>query len=199
MSITLLIILVTCIISIPAFSNHSTIDNLSFYPYRVWHYKEWHRLISCGFVHADGMHLFFNMFTLYMFGPSIERYFMGIYGSSGLILYVVMYFGAIAVADMYNLFTQKDNPGYRAVGASGGVAAVIFATILLTPYVKFFFGIPAVIYGPLYLGYCIYMAKRGKDNIGHIAHFSGSVFGFIFPILFEPRLLTRFLEILLRG
>lgn len=200
MSITLLLVGVTCIVSFLAFGNHALIENLIFYPYRIWRNNEWHRLVSCSFIHADFGHLLFNMFALYSFGEYIEASFGGLYGAMGRPLYVLMYFGAVATADVYNLFAQKNNPHYRSLGASGGVAAVIFSFILLNPYggISIFFlpSIPAFIFGPLYLAYCVYMAKRGTDNIGHIAHFTGSVFGFVFPILFEPRLFIRFVNLL---
>lgn len=200
MSITLLLVGVTCIVSFLAFSNHTLIENLVFYPYRIWGNNEWHRLVSCSFIHADFGHLLFNMFALYSFGEYIEASFEGLYGAMGRPLYVLMYFGAVATADAYNLFMQKNNPHYHSLGASGGVAAVIFSFILLNPYggISIFFlpSIPAFVFGPLYLAYCVYMAKRGTDNIGHIAHFTGSVFGFVFPILFEPRLFIRFVNLL---
>ncbi len=204
MNVTILIVAVTAIISLIGFSNHNLVDELLFYPYRMWRSKEWHRFISCGFVHADMGHLFFNMFALYSFGVYIEQSFDYIYETNGRVLYVIMYFGAIVTADLFNFFKQKDNPGYRSLGASGGVSAVVFAFILLNPFGKLFLffipvGIPAFIFGPLYLFYCAYMAKRGTDNIGHTAHFTGSVFGFIFPLIFEPHLFGRFISQLSGG
>ena len=204
MNITLLIIVVTCISSFVAFSNTTLLENLLFYPYRMWRNKEWHRLVSNGFVHADLTHLLFNMFALFSFGAYIEQSFENIFETKGRVLYVIMYFGAIATADLWNLFKQKDNYNYRSLGASGGVSAVVFSFILLNPFGKLYLffipvGIPAFVFGPLYLLYCAYSAKRGGDNIGHTAHFTGSVFGFIFPILFEPRLLLRFVEQLSGG
>ncbi len=202
MNITLIIAGITAITSFMAFSNHTLFDELIFWPYRVWRNKEWHRLVSCGFIHADLGHLFFNMFALYSFGSYMETAFSSIYGAKGLSLYVIMYFAAIAFADIYNLFKQRDNYNYRSLGASGGVSAVIFAAILINPSMHIgiiFFpgnGIPAYIFGPLYLLYCIVMARRGGDNVGHIAHFTGSIFGFVFPIIFAPELLPRFIEMM---
>ena len=204
MNVTFLIIAVTCIISFIAFSNQALLENLLFYPYRIWRNNEWHRLISNGFVHADTTHLFFNMFALYSFGAYMEEAFEVIFDMKGRVLYVVMYFAAIATADLWNLFKQRDNFNYRSLGASGGVSAVVFSFILLNPLGKlqlFFIpiGIPAFIFGPLYLAYCAYAAKRGGDNIGHTAHFTGSVFGFVFPILFKPELLSNFFYQLTNG
>ncbi len=204
MSITILIILITSFISFAAFNNQQLLENMLFYPYRIWRTKEYYRFVSCSFVHGDMMHLIFNMFTLYSFGEYIEHAFSSVYNSYGLLVFVLMYFGAVITADMFNFFKQKDNPNYRSLGASGGISAVVFAFILLNPFGKLYLffipiGIPAFIFGPLYLLYCIYMDKRGGDNIGHLAHLSGSVFGFLFPVIFEPKLLMRFFSLLTGG
>jgi membrane associated rhomboid family serine protease len=197
MSLTVIIAIVTCLISFLAFNNHSLIDKLIFYPFRIWRNNEWHRLVSCSFIHADVGHLLFNMLAFWSFGTYVEQYFSMLF-PFGASLYVVMYFGAVALADSYNLFTQKNNYAYRSLGASGGVAAVVFASILLNPTggisIMFLPSIPAYIFGPIYLLYSAYMAKRGGDNIGHVAHFTGSVIGFVFPILLQPSLFGRFVE-----
>jgi len=205
MNITIVICGITAITSFLAFSNHTLFDELIFWPYRIWRNNEWHRLVSSGFIHADLGHLIFNMFALYTFGSYVvEPAFAAEFGGKGLSMYVIMYFAAIAVADVYHLFTQKDNYMYRALGASGGVSAVIFASILFNPFGKIGImfipvGIPAYIFGPLYLLYCTYAARRNNDNVGHTAHFTGSIFGFIFPLIFEPSLLPHFISVLRRG
>jgi membrane associated rhomboid family serine protease len=204
MNITLFIIIITAGTSLLAFSNHHLFDELIFWPYRIWRYNEWHRLVSCSFIHASMGHLFFNMFALFGFGKIVDEAFSQIFQGKGHTLYIVMYFAAVATADVYNLFKRKDDYNYRSLGASGGVSAVIFAFILLNPFgsIYLFFipiGIPAFAFGGIYLLYCVYMARRGGDNIGHIAHFTGSIFGFIFPIIFKPELLVNFLEQLRVG
>lgn len=203
MSLTLIIVAVTCVISFIAFTNGRLLEGLLFWPYRVWHNKEWYRLFSGGFIHAGMNHLLFNMIALFSFGEFVEKGFYEIFGTAGPPLYITMYFLAIATSDTFNLFKRKDDYNYRSLGASGGVSAVIFASVLLNPYgsISIFFlpGIPAFIFGPLYLGYCVYMAKRGNDNIGHIAHFTGAIIGFVFPIIFRPELLTDFITLLTNG
>jgi membrane associated rhomboid family serine protease len=201
MSITLLIVIVTGITSFMAFSNPRMVDELIFWPYRMWRHNEWHRLITSSFIHADISHLLFNMLALYSFGQNVEYWFAIVFGTKSHVLYFFLYFGAVAVADIYNLFAHRDDYGYRSLGASGGVSAIVFAQILYDPFghmgkIYFFFipiGIPPIVFGILYLIYCIYMARRGTDHIGHIAHFTGSIYGFIFPILFNPALFTAFI------
>lgn len=204
MNITLIIVAATAITSFMAFSNQNIINELIFWPYRVWRNNEWYRLVSCGFIHADISHLLFNMIALYSFGVNVEAYFGLAFHSAALTLFVVMYFLAIAGADVYNLFTRKDDYSYRSLGASGGGSAVVFASILFDPFSKIYLmfipiGIPAFIFGVLYLFYCAYMAKRGGDNIGHTAHFTGAIIGFVFPIIFAPQLLLRFINLLAAG
>lgn len=196
MSITIFIVAITVGISLLAFSRQSLIDELVFWPYRIWRNNEWHRLVSCGFIHGDLGHLAFNMIALYSFGTFVEQAFYHLL-PMGLTLYIVMYFLAVATADIYNLYTKKNDYSYRSLGASGGVSAILFASILLNPLsgIYLFFipiAIPAIVFGPLYLAYCVYMAKRGQDNIGHVAHFTGAIIGFIFPLLFRPTLIVDF-------
>lgn len=197
MSLTIVIAIITVIISFSAFSRYNLVESLLFYPYRMWHYNEWHRLFSCAFVHADMGHLLFNMLAFWSFGTYVEQYF-SLFFPFGAVLYLLLYFGAVALADGYNLFKQRDNPNYRSLGASGGVSAIVFASILIHPTggisIMFLPPIPAYIFGPLYLAYCAYMAKRGGDNIGHVAHFTGSVIGFLFPLVLKPSLFLDFVN-----
>lgn len=197
MSYTVLIAIITAVISFSAFSRRNLVEKLLFYPYRMWRYNEWYRAVSCAFIHADIGHLAFNMLAFWSFGVFVEDYFVNFF-PNGSLLYLLLYFGAVALADAYNLFIQKNNPNYRSLGASGGVSAIVFASILIHPTggisIMFLPSIPAYIFGPLYLAYCVYMAKRGTDNIGHIAHFTGSVIGFIFPLFLRPALLPEFFQ-----
>ena len=107
MSITILIVAATVIISLMAFNNHQLIDKFVFWPYRMWRDGEWHRLITCGFIHADWGHLIFNMIALYSFGTFVEQAF-GYMLPMGVTLYIVMYFLAIVTADAYNLYNRKN-------------------------------------------------------------------------------------------
>ena len=199
MSITILIVAATVIISLMAFNNPRLEEQFIFWPYRVWREGEWYRLLTSGFIHArdGGAHLFFNMLALFTFGTVVEESFIELL-PLGATLYVIMYFFTIVASDGYNLFNRKNDYSYRALGASGGVSAIVFASILLNPFNKIYLmfipvGIPAVIFAPIYLVACIYLAKRGQDNIGHIAHFTGSIIGFVFPILIKPSLFLDFI------
>ncbi len=72
-SITIIIIIITVIISIIAFRNQDAMNALIFYPPAITDKKQYYRFITCGFVHADPGHLFFNMYAFYLFGNITEE------------------------------------------------------------------------------------------------------------------------------
>lgn len=194
--LTLFIVAVTVVISFGCFSNSRLFDKLSLKPYRVIHSGEWYRLISHGFVHADWMHLFVNMFTFWSFGQYIEDAFE--YMGFGRWAFLLLYFGGMIVASVNDLIRYRNASWYTSIGASGAVSAVLFTAIFLNPWDKILLfaaiPIPGILFGVLYLFYCQYMARKGGDNINHNAHFYGAVYGFIFPVLLEPRLFQYFLS-----
>lgn len=198
--VTLLIILVTCAVSILCFNGRLNFHALKFNAFAVWNRRQWHRMLSYGLVHGSWGHLLFNMLTLYFFGSVVEKYFAAAFGSpQGAILYVVLYVTALAVSTVGDLFKFREDPNYNAVGASGAVSAVLFASILFEPrmgiYIFFIpIPIPGYIFAPLYLLYCWYMARRNIDNIGHSAHFWGAVYGFAFPLICRPDIFSHFLS-----
>ena len=105
------------------------------------------------------------------------------------------------IADIPSYIKHKDDNRYRSLGASGAVSAVVFTGILFEPTMKmgFYFIppiIPAYIFGPLYLFYCIYSGKRGRDNINHDAHFWGAIFGLLFPVILHPYLFSRMISLI---
>ena len=197
---TIIIIALTAIVSIVCFSNEEAFNTLKFNAWEVWHHKRWHMLFSHALVHGGWGHLLFNMLTLYFFGTVVEEYFKAIWGgTAGNILFVLLYVSAIAVSSLWDLYKYRDDWGYSAVGASGAVSAILFASILFEPkmgiYIYFIpIPVPGYIFAPLYLLYCYWMAKKGSDNIGHSAHFWGAVYGFLFPILLKPQILGHFLS-----
>ena len=198
--ITLIIIAVTTLVSILCFTGALVINAWMFNAAKVWHQKQWYRMLSYGLVHSGWGHLFFNMLTLYFFGTVVEQYFGAAFGgTAGIVLYIVLYVSAIAVSTIGDLIKYKDSPGYNAVGASGAVSAVLFASILFEPKMGIYIylipiPVPGYIFAPLYLLYCWYMARRNMDNIGHTAHFWGAVYGLVFPLICRPDIFNHFLS-----
>lgn len=194
--ITIIIIAITCLVSILCFTGRLNGNKLLFNAYQVWHRKEWYRMFTSGMIHAGWGHLFFNMFTLYFFGRVVEQYFGAAFGNvPGTILYALLYVSALAVSSIGDLIKQRDNWNYNALGASGAVSAILFASILFAPKMGIYIylipiPVPGYIFAPLYLLYCWYMAKRNMDNIGHTAHFWGAVYGLLFPIMCKPEIIS---------
>jgi membrane associated rhomboid family serine protease len=186
-SLTLSIIIITCIISIPAFGSEKMINDLIFYPPAVSKRMQYYRFITCGLIHADFMHLGFNMFSLYLFGDLVEERFLVLFGNLGRLLYLGMYVSALVVCLLPTYFRNINNYHYKSLGASGAVSAVVFAGIFLYPTAKigmFFIPpiIPGFIFAPIYLLVSAYLGKKGGDNINHSAHIWGSIYGVIFLI-----------------
>ena len=188
-SITLIIIITTVIVSIIAFNNQNVMDNLIFYPPAVTEKNQYYRFITCGFIHADVAHLAFNMISFYMFSSAfVEPAFLGFFGDYGRAALLIMYMLALIVSLLPTYLKNKKNDNYRSLGASGAVAAVVFAGILISPLSQLgFFIIPPVIpgfiFGPLYLILSAYLDRRGGDNINHSAHIWGALFGVAFLII----------------
>ena len=186
MTFTIIIIVVTALVSIAAFSNHDLINKLILWPRVMYNSPiEYYRFLTSGFVHADWNHLLFNMFTLYSFGQAVE-YFIG----SGQ-MFLLLYLSGIIISSLPAFFKHRNNSYYRALGASGGVSSVLFFAIYFAPWSRIGIlfipiGIPAIIFGGLYLVYCVYMSKRGNDNIGHDAHLLGSLYGVFFAVVLDP-------------
>ena len=189
LSITVIIIIITCLVSLGAFSNHKIVDDLIFYPPAISQRNQWYRFFTCGLIHADLAHLAFNMLSLYMFGEFVEEKFSSeIYAQNGRILYIVMYVAALFVCLLPTYFKHKNDSYYKSLGASGAVSAVVFAGMLLEPRVRvglFFIPpiIPGYIFGPLYLVISTLLAKKGRDGINHSAHIWGAAFGLAFVII----------------
>ena len=153
--------------------------------------RQYLRLLSHGFIHGGGFHLLLNMVTLFFFGPPIER----ILGWDG---FVAVYFGSMLIAGGVSVFVHRANRDYAALGASGGVAGLIFSYVLFAPLAKFYLffipiGIPAYVFAPAYLLYST-VAMGGNDNVGHEAHIAGALSGLALTLVIAPAALGHFLR-----
>jgi len=195
MPITLLIILAaTCIVSFMAFNNRRLIDDLILWPPAIERKKEYYRLVTYGLIHADGMHLLFNMMTLFFFGRIMEPFYNDALGVFGFGLF---YLGGLLISILPTYLKNRHNNSYRSLGASGAVSAVLFGYVLLSPWsriIVWFLPVPAIIYAVLYVGYSIYMDQRGQGNINHSAHLWGAAYGVVFTVLVNPLVLPHFLD-----
>lgn len=191
-----IIFLFTIITSVYAFSNPDLTGKFMLHPYSIAQGKKWYTFISSGFIHADWMHLFFNMFTYFAFAFKLETLI-------GHWQFGVLYFLSMILADVSSVQKHKNDYWYHSLGASGAVSGVLFSFILFFPKDKIMvfpipFGIYAIVFGVLYLIYCYYMAKQARDHINHDAHFFGALTGIIITLVLTPGIVPHFIEQLRR-
>ena len=192
---TVTIIIITVIISFLAFSNQRLMNRLIFLP-PAMQKGQYDRFITHGFIHADGMHLLFNMFTLFFFGSIIESFYRQYAYDMGFVLF---YLGGLIFAILPSYLKHKNDTQWASLGASGAVSAVLFAYILFQPWkliFVFFIPVPAIIFAILYVAYSIWSGKKGNSNINHSAHLWGAAYGVIITILIEPKVLPHFFKAL---
>lgn len=199
--ITLIIIAANVLVSIMAMDNYNLKNKLMFNAYMIHHRKQWYRFFSNGLIHADWMHLAFNMYSLYLFGRGVEQAFgyEEVYGSKGPLFFILLYVGGLVMSSLYSYEKHKNDVYYNALGASGAVSAVIFSYIVLAPTAQlgFFFipvPIPAYLFGLIILGIEHYLSRRGNTGIAHDAHFWGSIYGVVFTVVMKPQLAIDFIH-----
>lgn len=170
---------------------------MRFNAYEINYRKSYYRFLSYGLVHADGLHLFVNMYVLFSFGDWVEYFYGEYFGERGTLYFIILYLGALFTSVIPAYEKHKHHAYYNAVGASGAISAIVFASILIDPlapmsilFLPFHF--PAVVFGVAYLVYSYYMAKKGDSNIGHDAHFFGALFGIMFTILLNKNIAINF-------
>ncbi len=204
MSITLLIVLITGLVSYRAFQDQSLFYRLAHWPVKEHGNKEYHRLLTHGFVHGSWAHLLINMFVLWSFGEFIEYQFRFFFGNTiGPLLFVIVYLLTIVTASLPTHFNKKDKESYLSVGASGAVSGIVFIYILLDPwqslYLLALIEIPGIVFGVLYLWYSSYASKNVQDRIDHEAHFYGALLGVAYMLLLKPSLGADFVRQLVDG
>ena len=175
------VIAITVIISLAGFQNVSVFEKYKFNVSAIKYKKEYIRLLSAGFLHADWGHLFFNMFTLYFFGPIVLEAF-------NIVGFILIYLGSIILGNLFSLYLYQKQGWYSAIGASGGVSGILFAAVAYAPNEIEVNFLPGYIFGALYFGYSVYMMlnPRPHDNIGHAAHLGGAIGGYLITIIKEP-------------
>lgn len=198
LNLTLILIIITAVSSYYGWNKPEIQNKWMFNPYAIYHRKQYYRFLTSGFIHSNTMHLVFNMIALYFFGGSIERIYISIFGQMGIVFYLITYLAGIVIANLKTYFKHKDSSYYNSLGASGGVASILFASILYQPTVGiclyFVICLPAFLIGAIYLLYSLYSGKKMSDNINHDAHLYGSLFGILFTVLLRPMVLVEFIN-----
>jgi membrane associated rhomboid family serine protease len=185
----IIIIAATCMISYKGLNDLFFFNKYEFNIAKI-RSGEQMRMFTSGFLHVDFFHLFFNMFALLMFAPKVLE-IMG--GTS----FIIIYLASLLSGNLLTLLLHKNEPFYRAVGASGAVTGIVYTAILLDPNVELrflffpFFPIKGYVFGIIYLLYSIYGMKSRHDNIGHSAHFGGAIGGFAFTLIKYPIIISE--------
>ncbi|MFC2090762.1 rhomboid family intramembrane serine protease [Bacteroidota bacterium] len=199
---TIALVILISLVSVVAFRNRKLSGRLDLSPYQIASNREYHRIFTHAFLHADYMHLIINMIVLWSFGSSIESIFKNLesydYIRSWSLHFVILTVIGIIGSSLSTIRKHRNDPSYAAVGASGLVSAFVFAHIFFQPMQKIYFyfaiPIPGIVFGILYLIYSSYMGRRKQDNVNHDAHIWGAVIGFVYPVIMDPSLVRFFIE-----
>jgi membrane associated rhomboid family serine protease len=193
--VSLLLIAIIGVVSYLGFSKEELIRKTIFSPYRIKHTNEWYRFLTSGFIHADWMHLIFNMYAFALFAGVLEQVFDQLMGAIlGKLALVGLFVLGVVFSHISTYIKHKNDAWYQSLGASGGVASVLFAFIFLFPLQKMY-GLPMFVVGLIYLGFSNYLARKGSnDNTNHDAHYYGGVWGILFVIGIYPDSLFHFIN-----
>ncbi len=184
-----LIFVFTLITSLYAFNDNQLYGKFMLHPYSIAKGNKYFTFITSGLIHADWMHLFFNMFTFFFFAFQLEAMI-------GHWQFALLYFVSLVLSDIPTVIKHKDDYRYSSLGASGAISGVLFSYILFQPLSiigVMFIPMPAIVFGVLYLVYCMYMSKNSRDSINHDAHFFGALTGLIFTVILVPGVIANFI------
>ena len=184
-----LIFVFTLITSLYAFNDNQLYGKFMLHPYSIAKGNKYFTFITSGLIHADWMHLFFNMFTFFIFAFQLEAMI-------GHWQFALLYFASLILSDIPTVIKHKDDYRYSSLGASGAISGVLFSYILFKPLSMIgvmFIPMPAIVFGVLYLFYCMYMSKNSRDHINHDAHFFGALTGLILTVLLVPGVISHFI------
>jgi len=194
LSVTIILIGITCIISLFAlYGNEKIYETGMLRPYRTVRKNTWYEIITSGFLHGSFTHLLVNMFVLYFFGSVMEQV-LGIHHFIGI------YFSGLAASSIPSIVLHRNNPNYATIGASGAVEAVLFSYIFVFPTEKLILlllpiPIPAWLFGIAFLAYSIYEGKKGSMKINHEAHIAGAIWGILYLLFFVPNSIDHILTV----
>ncbi len=171
-----------------------------------------YQLVTYMFMHGGVMHLFFNMFALFMFGRVLETvwgprrfltYYMLTGVGAGILQQIVQYIYFETSLSMYSGVTIAPNVVismaeylnlWNTVGASGAVYGVLLAFAMMFPNERLFimpfpFPIKAkyfvIMYGVIEL--ISGLSPRAGDNVAHFAHLGGMLFGLILILYWRKK------------
>ena len=197
--VTLTLCFANVAISLWAFyANPIYFERFAEWPYQVIHQKRYYQMLTSAFLHANFMHLFFNMFALFTFGAYLEAFFNEMYGGlEGSLYFLLIYFISLFAGSILTVILKYKNPDYVAVGASGAVSGIVFSYVIFAPtstIFVLFIPMPAYLFALLWIAFSVYGMKTRLGNIGHEAHLGGAVGGVIATFLLIQGSFSLFLS-----
>jgi membrane associated rhomboid family serine protease len=183
--ITLALMVITIGVSVVAFNRPRLMDALILDMQAIVRRREYHRLLTSGFVHGDPMHLFMNMLTLFFLGPGLEQ----MVGPAG---FALVYFASLLAGSGWTMLEHFRDMSYRALGASGAISGVTIVFALFAPFamiIVFILPMPAILFAVFYIGWSAWSSGRSTDGIGHAAHLGGALMGVVLTCLLWPEAL----------
>tara|TARA_R110002095_G_scaffold79426_1_gene68238 strand:+ start:105 stop:719 length:615 start_codon:yes stop_codon:yes gene_type:complete len=180
---TLVLIAMNVIASVVAFNNQEFFDRYSFWINPIRQGEEWHRFVTSAFLHVNGLHLFINMYVLYLFGQILEAHV----GSGG---FLILYAASLLGGNVWEYADKRNQPNYRSVGASGATSGVISGFCLFYPFATLylFFAIPmwAIVFGAGFIVASFILSQRDQTMVAHGAHLGGALTGLVIAMLLRP-------------
>jgi len=189
--ITSSLLLANVIASLIGFSSSEFINQNSLWIRPIRENGQWHRVVTSGFLHVNGAHLFVNMLTLFFFGPPLESVF-------GPVGFLVLYFGSLLGGSAWEIVDKNNRPDYRAIGASGAISGLMSAVGLLFPFATIYlmFAVPvwAGLYALAFIVISFIYSRREDAMIAHGAHLGGAIAGLVLTLLLRPESFGELLQ-----
>jgi membrane associated rhomboid family serine protease len=158
-----------------------------FAPFALWPlqtglFRPW-QLLTYGFLHdpSSFLHIFFNMFAVFMFGSQVEQLF----GAKRYLIYYLSCVVGAALMHLIVVYFARDLPMAATLGASGGVFGLLLAFGMAYPRQQLIiFPIPVPIQAwlavTLYGGMELFLGvTRTAQGVAHFAHLGGMATGFV--------------------
>lgn len=183
--VVLILVIVIALISYMGFRDSAFFNRFKFEISPITVQKQYYRLITSGFLHADWIHLGFNLITLYFFGNSPNL---------NVLNFSIIYISSLIFGNLLALYIHRHHYDYSAIGASGAISGIVFSYILNNPtstILIFFFPLPTWAYGILFLVISIVGIRNQSSNIGHEAHLGGALAGLVTTVILNPKVLIE--------
>lgn len=181
------LIIITIIISIQGWNDYIFFQHYKFNINDILKKKQYYRLFTSSFLHANWSHLLFNIITFYFFSKNLINEFSSI-------TFLFIYFGSIFIGNIASLFFNRKNYHYNMVGSSGGVSGIVYSSIALSPHIELYIfplpiPIPGWIFAIIYMYYSLFGMRYEWGNVSHSSHLGGAIFGIIITLIFKPEII----------